>query len=209
MSVYNKVHQLDSDAVNAIDHRLLGSGRQRKQGGFLPLLLGALGAANAAKSLFGLGKKGRKKGGLYGRKFGDPLYGFSPGAYTPIPPGPIGMGKSAGARSGGARSGGVKKYRKGQRHMQGEGFFDWIGDAAKTVAGIVPGVIQAVPKVLETAGQAANLYRTVRGGKRKAVKKSSGSDGRAKRAQIVKRVMKEQGLSLINASKYVKAHGLY
>ena len=34
-------------------------------------------------------------------------------------------------------------------------------------------------------------------------------DGRAKRAEIVKKVMKEKGLKMIEASKYVKAHGLY
>jgi hypothetical protein len=35
------------------------------------------------------------------------------------------------------------------------------------------------------------------------------SDGRRKRAEIVKRVMAEKGCSMIEASKHVKAHGLY
>jgi hypothetical protein len=35
------------------------------------------------------------------------------------------------------------------------------------------------------------------------------TDGRAKRAEIVKQVMKEKGLKMIEASKYVKAHNLY
>ena len=35
------------------------------------------------------------------------------------------------------------------------------------------------------------------------------NDGRRKRAEIVKRVMGEKGLSMVEASKYVKAHGLY
>ena len=43
----------------------------------------------------------------------------------------------------------------------------------------------------------------------KAPKAAGASDGRAKRAEIVKKVMKEQGLKMIEASKYVKAHGLY
>lgn len=34
-------------------------------------------------------------------------------------------------------------------------------------------------------------------------------DGRMKRAEIVKRVMKEKGLSMIDASKYVKEHSMY
>jgi hypothetical protein len=38
---------------------------------------------------------------------------------------------------------------------------------------------------------------------------SGGADARAKRAGIVKRVMAEKGLKMIDASKYVKAHGLY
>jgi len=35
------------------------------------------------------------------------------------------------------------------------------------------------------------------------------SDGRRKRAEIVKKVMAEKGMKMIEASKYVKAHGLY
>lgn len=35
------------------------------------------------------------------------------------------------------------------------------------------------------------------------------SDGRKKRAEIVKKVMAEKGLKMIDASKYVKQHGLY
>ena len=35
------------------------------------------------------------------------------------------------------------------------------------------------------------------------------NDGRRKRAEVVKRVMAERGCSMIEASKYVKAHGLY
>lgn len=43
-------------------------------------------------------------------------------------------------------------------------------------------------------------------GRRKA---SSGADGRAKRNAIVRKVMAEKGLKMIEASKYVKEHGLY
>ena len=39
--------------------------------------------------------------------------------------------------------------------------------------------------------------------------KSGGADGRKKRAEIVKKVMKEKGLKMIEASAYVKQHGLY
>ena len=37
----------------------------------------------------------------------------------------------------------------------------------------------------------------------------SGGDGRKKRAEIVRRIMKERGVKLIEASKIVKAEGLY
>ena len=39
--------------------------------------------------------------------------------------------------------------------------------------------------------------------------KGHAKGGRGKRADIVKKVMKEKGLSMIQASKYVKEHGLY
>jgi hypothetical protein len=38
---------------------------------------------------------------------------------------------------------------------------------------------------------------------------SGGVDGRKKRAEIVKKVMKEKGMKMIEASKYVKANNLY
>lgn len=43
----------------------------------------------------------------------------------------------------------------------------------------------------------------------KKTRGAGASDGRKKRAEIVKRVMAEKGLSMINASKYVKANNLY
>lgn len=48
------------------------------------------------------------------------------------------------------------------------------------------------------------------GGKIKKSKTPRGkSDGRAKRAEIVKKVMKDKGMKLIEASSYVKKHNLY
>jgi len=43
----------------------------------------------------------------------------------------------------------------------------------------------------------------------KGAMKSGAGRGKAVRAEIVKRVMREKGCSMIDASKYVKAHGLY
>ena len=46
-------------------------------------------------------------------------------------------------------------------------------------------------------------------GKKKTRRPAAAGDGRRKRAEIVKRVMAERGLKMIEASKYVKEHGLY
>jgi hypothetical protein len=44
----------------------------------------------------------------------------------------------------------------------------------------------------------------------KAKKSGAGKeDGRKRRAEIVKRIMKEKGMKMIDASKYVKEHNLY
>ena len=46
-------------------------------------------------------------------------------------------------------------------------------------------------------------------GRKKRRAPASPSDGRRKRAEIVKKVMAEKGMKMIEASKYVKTHGLY
>ena len=50
--------------------------------------------------------------------------------------------------------------------------------------------------------------QAVDGGKKRRAP-AGASDGRRKRAEIVKKVMAEKGLKMIEASKYVKAHNLY
>lgn len=45
--------------------------------------------------------------------------------------------------------------------------------------------------------------------RRQGLMGSGKSDGRSNRAEIVRNVMKEKGMKLIEASKYVKEHGLY
>ena len=51
--------------------------------------------------------------------------------------------------------------------------------------------------------------RMDRGSGKKRRAPAGENDGRRKRADIVKRVMKEKGMKMIEASKYVKAHNLY
>jgi hypothetical protein len=68
-------------------------------------------------------------------------------------------------------------------------------------------VIKAVEKKMKGKGKegGANL----KGMTDKTKEMSGAGDARKKRAEIVKRIMKEKGLSMINASKYVKEHNLY
>ena len=58
----------------------------------------------------------------------------------------------------------------------------------------------------------SNISQTghTEGGRKKKVKKAVGaSDGRRRRAEIVRKVMHEKGLKMIEASRYVKQHNLY
>jgi hypothetical protein len=80
-------------------------------------------------------------------------------------------------------------------------------DVQKAVIGQITTLIKgkATENVVEDAKDGE-----LEGGRIKKGKSPRGkSDGRAKRAEIVKKVMKEKGLKMIEASKYVKAHNLY
>lgn len=70
-------------------------------------------------------------------------------------------------------------------------------------------VISASKKVAEGKGKTgAYEGKGVCGGKKRRAP-AGASDGRRKRADIVKKVMAEKGMKMIEASKYVKEHGLY
>jgi hypothetical protein len=83
-------------------------------------------------------------------------------------------------------------------------------NAAGTAVG-VPGVGTAISTGLNAAqgvNQEAKNFGYGRGGKKKRAPASAG-DGRRKRADIVRKVMKERGVKMIEASKIVKSEGLY
>ena len=89
-----------------------------------------------------------------------------------------------------------KRARKTKsKHMKGEGFFD---DFKDTFEPYLPYV-----KKVFTGGKKGKKDSEKKG------KRKAGNPNLSKRADIVKKVMKEHGLSMINASKYVKEHGLY
>jgi len=79
-------------------------------------------------------------------------------------------------------------------------------DVQKAVVGQITSMIKG--KAAENVVEDAPLEGgRIKKGKSKTPRGKS--DGRAKRAEIVKQVMKEKGLKMIEASKYVKAHNLY
>lgn len=87
-----------------------------------------------------------------------------------------------------------KKHEKGL--MSGKGRMVGAGTGAGTGGSEI------------TSGEAAALESVVK--KHKKEKRIVGAgDGRRKRAEIVKKVMAEKGMKMIDASKYVKEHGLY
>ena len=95
---------------------------------------------------------------------------------------PSAMDPEPSATAGGVSAGGVSAggVSAGGRKEKGGGVLDTIGNIASAVAPFAP--------LLLAAGK---------------------EEGCGKRHEIVKRIMKEKGLSLIEASKHVKQHGLY
>jgi hypothetical protein len=120
----------------------------------------------------------------------------------------------------------------------GYSFNDFIGDVAHVGKEVAPDIIRGLTKgagkkkaakggfslsdVLESAKPAISkavekakpvakrlAKQAVDEGAKALKDKIGGAGGRAKRAAIVKKVMAEKGLKLIEASKYVKAHNLY
>jgi hypothetical protein len=111
----------------------------------------------------------------------------------------------------------VKHKRRGKGFKEGvnesKKAFDALGDVAisgydayeKSAKGDLYGAIDSTRGILDSgfklkehATKAADEFRTVGAGK-----KSS------KRGELVKKIMREKGLSLPQASKYVKEHNLY
>lgn len=92
-----------------------------------------------------------------------------------------------------------------------------LGDVIESTKKMGKVALDEVKKRGKAAG--ADLLKEVGRAAKKSVKKSVNTaakdvvkatgGGRAKRAEIVKKVMKDKGMKMIEASKYVKEHGLY
>ena len=114
--------------------------------------------------------------------------------------GELGYGVSAGSEE----VGGKKRSRKAK--AKGGGFLDTVKDIADTVGSVGKAVAPFAPLLL-----AAGAPSDTQGEKSDAPQEEGGAKKRRHnpRHEIVRQIMKDKGLSLIDASKHVKAHGLY
>jgi hypothetical protein len=221
------------------DHELEGGGdMNRVVGGFLPLLgtlarglMGLLGSGameggkrpSKAKMMKALAmiKKERPdkagevadhlrklRGGMTGAGFLDDAYKFIMGLFgkkSSPAAAPSGPAPSAPPRaSAPAPSAPAEESAAAQLAKYGitdkSSFRKWAAKGGHPDKG---GDVATFQKVSGLAGKLGWS-----GGAR--VKRVVGEDdGRRKRAEVVRRVMKEKGCSMIEASKHVKAHGLY
>jgi hypothetical protein len=81
-------------------------------------------------------------------------------------------------------------------------------DVQKAVIDQVSSLIKGNKTVEEVKEEATETPAPVEGGRIRKTPRGK-SDGRAKRAEIVKKIMREKGMKMIEASKYVKANNLY
>ena len=113
--------------------------------------------------------------------------------------------------------------------LHGAGFWDDFKQGFSSAASAVAPLVGLIPhpaaqigsKVLEGIGSGMpHMERAIGSGRERDDRALTGlgkckrapagpNDGRRKRAEVVKKVMAERGLSMIEASKFVKAHNLY
>ena len=92
---------------------------------------------------------------------------------------------------------------------EGAGFWDDFKSGFNSVISPVAGVVKSLAPLAGPEGMAASGVLGALGYGRRRRAPAGANDGRRKRAEVVKKVMAERGVSMIEASKYVKAHGLY
>ena len=92
---------------------------------------------------------------------------------------------------------------------EGGGFWDDFKSGFNSVISPVAGVVKSLAPMAGPEGMAASGVLGALGYGRRRRASAGPNDGRRKRAEIVKRVMAEKGMKMIEASKYVKENGLY
>lgn len=93
------------------------------------------------------------------------------------------------------------------RAMTGMGMLGQDGHGIRQGGGFLSDL--GIPVISNLAGMIGLGKEGCGTGGRRRRAPAGPSDGRRKRAEIVKKVMAEKGMKMIEASKYVKAHGLY
>ena len=146
----------------------------------LPLLGPEGKVASGVLGTLGLGKPRKRRGGATNSDTGA-YFGKGTGA---------GRERDDRAMTG---MGMLGENGHGQRQMEGGGFLSDLG----------------IPIISNLAGAIGLGHPEMEGGRRRKRAPAGPSDGRRARAEIVKKVMREKGMKMIEASKYVKAHGLY
>lgn len=183
----------------------VGLGKQQENGAgilsglvsMVPIVGPVLSGAMDAKKKLGLGVSAGKRRGK-----GLSAGGLSAGN-VPL----LAAGLSAGGLSAGGKP--KRKYVK----KNGAGLLDVVSKVANispftnTLANNPLSQLMGQENVRQVA---VNAVKKMLGGKK--VKKAKGKKGNkkiAERAKIVKKIMKERGISMIEASKAVKSEGLY
>jgi hypothetical protein len=112
-------------------------------------------------------------------------------------------------RGGRRRRGGASIAQSGAYEGQGRERDDaaMVGDLQGS--GFLSDMLGNIPLVGGPASAITGMFGLGNNGGRKRRAPAGPNDGRRRRAEIVKKVMADKGCSMIEASKYVKAHGLY
>lgn len=89
------------------------------------------------------------------------------------------------------------------------GLIDAVGaiPGMSGVAGVAREGVKYLPGIGSLMGKGKTGAYEGKGRRKRAP--AGANDGRRKRAEVVRQVMREKGLKMIEASKYVKEHGLY
>jgi hypothetical protein len=103
-----------------------------------------------------------------------------------------------------ARREGIKPFREVTH-----GLIDAVGaiPGMSGVADVAREGVKLLPGIGSIMGKGKTGAYEGKGRRKRAP--AGANDGRRKRAEVVRQVMREKGLKMIEASKYVKEHGLY
>ena len=176
-------------------------------GGFLSDL--GIPIVSQLAGAIGLGKGRRRRGGAMtgGALLGQDGHGvYHGGAMTG------GAVAGAGTRKGQVRRTARRAYEGGAMTgggVAGAGFWDDFKQGFNSVVAPVASIAKPLLSLAGPEGRVASMGLSALGYGKQRRAKAGPNDGRRKRAEIVRRVMAERGVSMIEASKIVKAEGLY